>query len=56
METDATNQTATWLAIAVMILHWLGPVLKSWSDAAIARWLAKSPEALAIYKERQAAK
>lgn len=53
MGTGPTNTTATWLAIVVMILHWAGPIVKSWSDAAIARWLAKSPEAEALFKERQ---
>lgn len=56
MEADATNTTVTSLAIVVMVLHWAGPIVKSWSDAAIARWLAKSPEAEAIFKERQDAK
>lgn len=48
---DPTNSTATWLAIVVMILHWAGPIVKSWSDAAIARWLAKSPDAQASLKQ-----
>lgn len=56
MEADATSQSATWLAIVVMILHWLGPILKGWSDAAIARWLAGNPEALAAFKARQEGK
>jgi len=33
--------STTWLAIVVMILHWLGPILKDWSDAAVAKWLNK---------------
>lgn len=29
----------SWLAVVVMVLHFLGPIVKSWSDAAIAKWM-----------------
>lgn len=53
---DATNSTAAWMTIAVMVLHWAGPVMNRVVDAVIARWLAGSPEAAAIYKARQEGK